>query len=100
MEIKTNNVPRDILYWEDLTPTERLEFDYLHSDDLPTSEFVRYKGVVYSLDEFSRITTPIAPHPQRPGWEEFDGYASDSYFSGVLVKMTDSDQVVMATYFC
>ena len=47
-----------------------------------------------------RIDSAIAPHPQREGWERFDGYASDSFFSGVLVKYVDSDRVIIATYFC
>lgn len=29
MKIKTNNQPRDILSWYDLTPEEQKEFDYL-----------------------------------------------------------------------
>jgi len=47
-----------------------------------------------------RIDSAIAPHPQREGWKQFDGYASDSFFSGVLVKYVDSGRVIAATYFC
>ena len=40
MKIKTNNQPRDILSWYDLTPAERKEFDYLEEGD---GSFFRYK---------------------------------------------------------
>lgn len=33
MKIKTNNQPRDILSWYDLTPAEQKEFDYLEEGE-------------------------------------------------------------------
>lgn len=99
MKIRTNNQPRRILYGCELTESERQEFDYIEDIDFADC-FVRYKGRVYDLGEFARITKVVAPHPQREGWENWDGYASDSFFSGVLVRYVDSDSVVVATYFC
>lgn len=94
MNIKTNNVPRDVLYRWDLTPKESKEFDYLADDD---GSFFRYKGQVYDLGEFMRI----APHPQREGWEGYDGYSSDSFFSGLLVRYVDDcERVIVALYTC
>ena len=84
MKIKTNNQPRDILTWYDLTPAEQKEFDYLEEGE--GSFFFRYKNQAYDLGEFMRIDANIAPHPQRDDWEKWHGYASDSYFSGVLVS--------------
>lgn len=99
MKLVTNNVPRPVAYGCELTPKERAEFDYL--DDIDGARFVRYKGCVYDLGEFMHIDARIAPHPQRPGWEKFDGYSSDSIFSGVLVRYCgDTDYVVLAAYFC
>lgn len=98
MKIKTNNQPRDVLTWYDLTPAEQKEFDYL---DEGKGSFFRYKGLVYDLEEFMRIDANISPHPQRDGWENWHGYASDSYFSGVLVRYTpDYEQVIVGMYFC
>jgi len=102
MTIKTNNVPRDVLHWWDLTDVERAEFDYLDFDTAQSdASFFRYRGNVYDLGEFSRIDKTVAPHPQRQGWEAWDGYHSDSYFSGILVKyVQDFERVIVATYYC
>ena len=102
MTIKCNNVPRDVLYWHDLSEKERKEFDYFASDATQAgASFFRYKGLVYDLGEYMRIDKTIAPHPQRPMWERFDGYAGDSFFSGTLVRyVDDGERVIVATYFC
>ena len=98
MKIVNNNQPRDILSWYDLTPAEQKEFDYFDPSNI--GSFFRYKGAVYDLVEFMRIDANIAPHPQRGGWEKWHGYASDSYFSGVLVRYTsDCEQVIVGRYY-
>lgn len=122
MQIKSNYVPRDILNAWDLTPTELSEFSYLI--DIPDNatneqiesawcdsgaEFFRYRGQVYDLSEFSRIipTGSTRFHPMEcdsadlQGW---DGYASDSYFSGIVVKYPRDEfgivegKVIVGTY--
>lgn len=98
MKIVCNNVPRNLIYGFELSEKERAEFDYIEREEFETHEFFRYKGSIYDMGEFARIDGAIAP--QRKGWEKFDGYASDSFFSGVLVKYVDSDRVLVATYFC
>ena len=101
MKIKTNNVPRHLVYGYELTEKESADFDYLSPDELSVHEFVRYKGQVYDMSEFMRIDKTVAPHPQREGWDHWHGYSSDSFFSGVLVRVSnDGESVVMATYFC
>lgn len=100
MKIVCNNVPRNLIYGYELSEKERSEFDYIESEEFEMHGFFRYKGEIYDMGEFTRIDSAIAPHPQRDGWERFDGYASDSFFSGVLVKCVDSDRVLVATYFC
>ena len=102
MKIKTNNAPRDVLFWWDLTDAERVEFDYLDSDTAQAdASFLRYRGNVYDLGEFMHISRTVAPHPQRQGWEDWDGYHSDSYFSGMLVRyVEDCERVIIATYYC
>jgi hypothetical protein len=90
LTIKTNNVPRDVLYWFDLSDKERKDFDYIKDDESPT--FFRYRGNVYDLGEFMRHA-----FPDLSGW---DGYSPDSYFSGVVVRFVDDyDRVVCGTYF-
>lgn len=83
--IKTNNVPRDLLDWDTLTPKERQEFDWLDTDDArQEAYFVRYRGWVYCLDQF------MSGGPK--GW---DGHHSDSAFSAVLIRYAGKDQVIM-----
>ena len=86
MKIKTNNQPRDILSWHDLTPEEQKEFDYLEDGG---GSFFRYKCCVYDLGEAMRIECVA-------GWQ---GYYSGA-FSGVLIRYTsDCDQVIVGQYF-
>lgn len=97
MKIVCNNCPRDVLSGYELTDKEKSEFEYL--DSIDDGSFFRYKGQVYDLSEFMRITPSIAPHCQRPGWEKFDGYSSDSFFSGLLVRYVDDfERVIVGTY--
>jgi len=94
LTIKTNNVPRLLEYSYQLRAKELQDFDYLDADELAGRDFVRYKGQVYDLGEFMRC-------PANSEMEGWDGYSSDSYFSGVLVKYCkDMDQVIMARYYC
>lgn len=97
MAIVTNNQPRDIISWYDLTPAERKEFDYLPEGE---GSFFRYKNHMYDLGEFMHIDTNIAPHPQREDWGKWHGYSSDSYFSGVLVRYAlDNESVIVGSYY-
>ena len=87
MKIKTNNQPRDILSWYDLTPAEQKEFDYLEDGE---GSFFRYKDWVYDLGEAMRIEGVA-------GWQ---GYYSGTAFAGVLIRYTsDCDQVIVGQYF-
>ena len=94
MEIITNNAPRQILYQWDLTPVEREEFDYLKNDE--DGNFVRYKGETYDLGEFMTTQGLTEFNPLK----KWDGYHSDSFFSGIVVKYTeDNDYVIMGRFY-
>lgn len=95
--IVTNNQWRGIVYGYELSEKSKAEFDYLEfvegSDDEGLDrEFVRYRGVLYDLNEF--IAVPVS-------LSDWDGYAPDSYFSGVVVRYNaaDDEQVQMGTYY-
>lgn len=50
IEITTNNIPRSILLWYDLTDGEREWYDFLETDEeQQDAQFFRYKGDVYFL---------------------------------------------------
>lgn len=100
-KIVTNNVPRNVLYWWDLSTKEQKEFDYLDSEDRQSgTSFVRYRGAVYDLGEFMAVDKRSHGGSGGNGaFHKWDGYHSDSYFSAVLVRYvgTDCEQVIMGT---
>ena len=86
MTIKTNNQPRDLLCFWDLSNAEqqsaRSNFDWL--DDLEENcGFFRYRGQLENLGDFL-----------RGGPEGWDGARSDSYFSGTLVRLSEDGESV------
>ena len=103
--IRTNNVPRPLLSGCDLTDKERKEFGYIDDMDETTDRFFRYKGSVYDTQEFSRIIVPgsVRHHPMEcaePAFQDWQGYCSDSFFSGVLIKYCNNFEcIIVARYF-
>lgn len=95
--IRTNNQPRPVIRWPDLTPKEAREFYYLNSETRRDgAEFFRYCGHVFDIGEFMATDGRYAPDP----FIRWHGYFADSYFSGVLLRYTaDLEEVVVATYF-
>ena len=92
MEIRTDNHSRELIYWEQLTSDEQEEMDFHDA----SSPFFRYKGQVYSMSDFSKTG-------HFPGW---DGYMSDTFFSGVLVRYPVeewgeivTDSIIVGQYF-
>ena len=59
----------------------------------------RYRGRTYFISEFLAINNRFH-NPNPPEWmKEFDGYQSDSFFSGILIKLSpDNDAVKAFTY--
>lgn len=108
LTIRTNNVPRDVLTWYDLTAKEQAEFDYLDTDDRQAeASFVRYRGWTYDLGEFMACPRSEQANPQMrdAGFHKWNGYAGDSFFSGVpfryvdLGPVDDFEHVIMGTYY-
>ena len=90
MKIITNNHWHNFLYGYELTDKEKREFDYL--DDIDFADFIRYRGCLYDPGEFMRVD-------HIPEFEQWQGYQSDSYFSGVLLRYSrDCEQYQIATY--
>lgn len=92
MKIKTDNKTRLLLNWEDLTPSEQGEFDWFSPED-SQGDFVRYRGLVYLLDEFLIVENE---NLKEKGWQ---GFEPSSAFSATLVKYSehDNDYVIMGT---
>lgn len=91
LTIRTNGHYRPVLCWENLIEKEQEEYDI---ETFYSSSFFRYRGWAYTLEDFMRIGKDSG---FGDGW---DGYHSDSFFSGVLVKYSNcGDAVKVATYF-
>jgi hypothetical protein len=94
--IRTDGKWKEILYYWDLPAKWKKEFDWVNEDD--GNMFFKYRGEYYALGNFMRFEyrDKNLPSPFK-GW---DGYMSDSFFSGMLVKFDDSgDAVKVATYW-
>lgn len=82
--IKTDGKWRNLLYGYELPKKQRKEFNYLTDEKFDVGNFAKYRGNYYDIAEFSRIG-------DRAGYGEFKGWhgiVSDSYFSGVLIKLS------------
>jgi len=99
MEIITNNVPRDIIWGYEVSEKDRKEFDYIDWDAVDEGreaiQFARYKGEFYDLNDMEGGWGTQFPEVFK-GW---DNYRSDSFFSGILVKYVDDEQVIMGRYY-
>lgn len=100
LKVITNNVPRDVIEAHELTDVERAEFDYLPWAKIDAGEdsatFVRYKGELIDLGEFTVWNNPESP-TRRAGW---DGFRSDSFFSGLFVRyVEDFERVIVARFY-
>ena len=97
LTVRTNNVPRDYIYGIEFDGKERQkmldQFDYLTEEEFNGHSFVNYKGYWYDTGEFLRI-------PDNEGeLGKWQGYSSDSYFSGVVIRYVEDDErIVMGTY--
>jgi hypothetical protein len=94
--ITTNGRKRPLICGSELSAEERKEYDYMTESDIDENSFFRAYGRVFSLDEFMWLDTgaTISDHGY---WQ---GYAGDSYFSGVLVHYVDYDDCVIVAWYC
>jgi len=94
LSIQTNRHDRLFLYGYELPEDIKTDYDYL--EDLDSENFIKYRGVYYSLSDFMRIDHN-AIDPDLAYW---DGVHSDSFFSGVLIKLSNcGDGYQIATYY-
>ena len=95
--IKTDHKWRNVLGWWDLTTKEQAYFDWLDDEEEQSCAcFVKRRGRVYCLDEIS--ATYQGGRLASDGW---DGVASDSFFSGIVVKLSrDGERYKIGYYVC
>lgn len=115
MKIRTNHQPRPLLHPWELSLGELADFDYLLDGKEPTQEnwsdsgaqFVRYRGQLYDFGEFVRIVPQggqgggFAHYDHTGELAGWDGILTDSYFSGLVVKLTDDlERVIVGLATC
>jgi hypothetical protein len=98
VEIIGNHHHREAVYGYELTEKEAVEFDYIPAESFDTNQFIRYKGEV--IDLYDLCPTNGSPWAAGiPSWlRQYDGYISDSFFSGILVKWIDDEHLQIYTY--
>lgn len=97
LTIITNNHWRNFLYGYELTEKERSDFDYI--DDVNSHSFIRYRSVIYDPDEFMPCPNNTTMRLDYPDFCTWDGYQSDSFFSGVIIRYSpDYEQYQIGTY--
>lgn len=80
-----NEVPRRVL---------KSQFEHLDEDDA-SDGFFKYRNYWYHLSDFQVL--PKGDDFGKPG--EWDGYLSDTFFSGVLLKMARDGEEYKAGRF-
>jgi hypothetical protein len=82
-----------LIYWQDLTPEEKKEFDYDVADE---GTFFRYRDNTYDLCSF--IRTNRDGELAELGWQ---GVSQGTYDSGDVVKDFDNgDEITVAGFYC
>lgn len=106
LKIVSNGHLRDILYWNELTDRERQWYTHPRAED---SEYFRYGGECYCMDDFISLHNEFyGPHPRE--FASWDGYMSDSFFSGILIRypredygngpvIEDTEHVIVGMYY-
>jgi hypothetical protein len=90
MKITTNNQPRELFSFLDLSEAEQNDFDYIHADDQASPLFFVAYGMTHCLLDFELA--------QTKGW---DGVSHMTYSSGFLIRLTDDGEtVVVGSYNC
>jgi hypothetical protein len=90
-EIITNNQERESVYFDQCTPAQKRQIESAYGGliNIEESEFVFYRGYPYFMGDCMRT---------RQFGEKWDGYFSESFFSGVVVKMTE-DGYIFGTFY-
>tara|TARA_R100001129_G_scaffold159072_1_gene123120 strand:- start:169 stop:510 length:342 start_codon:yes stop_codon:yes gene_type:complete len=94
--ITTNHHVREFLFQWDV-PDDVLDSQFEHLDSFEaTTGFFKYRGWWYHVSDFVRISGVDNLNNQFEPW---DGYSSDSFFSGVLIKLhRDGETYTVGTY--
>ena len=108
MKIYTNYHHRQFIYYHDLSPKYKAladnDYDYL-DEDSKHDQWIIYRDSLYHTSDFISLHNRFyTSQGMADSFPNYDGYFSDSFFSGVLIKLHEecydcSDQCYsIATY--
>ena len=91
--VTTNNNARPLVSWHDIPENSRGWLDYLDEESRYESRLVAYRGAYYDVFDMMRAPAPLSDS----GWH---GYSSETYFSGIVVRLNhDDESVVVGRYY-
>lgn len=93
MKVIANNIPRTIISGYELSEAQREDFNYLTDEGVDQGRYFMYKGNVYTLSDFMLLSVG------REDLKEWDAYMGDSYFSGLVLKLSDCGELVTVGRF-
>lgn len=100
-KIITNHRQRELVALCDVPADQRGYLDYITGEDVYSPRLVQYRGEWYDVNEFQFI--PAGSFLDGKGW---DGYQSDSFFSGVVIRWghdwsgePDYESVIVGRYW-
>ncbi len=99
MKITTNNHPRQLHCLINIPQVEQEWFDYIEGEDKFSLRMFRYKGEWYDSWDFTTTGPGPWSHGLPEAFRKWNGYASDTYWSGILIRLQyEDDQVVVGSY--
>lgn len=98
MQIVSNHHSRPILSAYDLSQKEASDADICLDS---TDSFIRYRGEIYSLSDFVRISKPgsegglFAFYDFDNSFSDWQGILSESAFSAMLIRISDDSETAV-----
>ena len=98
LDIITDHKWKNLMYDYEIPKNVIDDYDWLDEDE-KCDGWIKYRKTWYHLSDFMSCHNQIYS-PNNPFKDLcFDGYLNDSFFSGVLIKLSDdSEQYQIATY--
>jgi hypothetical protein len=100
LTVVTNNAPRETMCFSDFSVKDQVKlrekFDWMDENEIEeTYSFFKYKGEILHLSEFMNVNYSCPT--ELKGW---DGYLTDTYFSGLVVRLvSDNEEVVVGRFY-
>ena len=97
LQIITNHHERPFLYGYEVPDSVKADFDHLDEDSGIDDGWIHYRNTWYHTSDFMRLTN--SGFGVVSEFDNWHGHHGDSFFSGVLIKLSDDGETYqIATY--